>query len=128
MTKTQTAKTIPFPQVIDALLDNEKPFSPTYLHRFSDLTSENVKKLNEIWLQITTQRRISLLEDLEELSDHDTLVSFEDVAKIALHDPDPKVRVVAINLLWENDDDSLGPKFIEMMQKDPDEVVRAAAA
>lgn len=128
MTKSHPTNTIPFPQLVDALLDNEKPFSPVYLHRFSDMSPEDIKKLNEIWLQIDTQRRVTLMEDLSDLNSHDTLVCFDDISKIALHDPDPKVRTEAIDLLWESDDEKLAPQFIDMMYKDPDEVVRAAAA
>ena len=128
MSKNQKTKVIPFDQVIAALLDNKKPFSPTYLHRFSDLNDGDVKELKNIWSKIEKDRKAALMVDLEELNNHDTLVCFDAISQIAINDPDPKVRACGITLLWECDDDGLVPRFIQMMQHDPDEVVRATAA
>ena len=128
MSPKPTSKVAPFEQVIKALLDNTNPFSPTYLHRFSDLSPADVIELKKIWPNIETERRASLLKDLEELNNHDTLVCFDEISRIALKDTDPRVRAVGINLLWECDDNHLAPIFIEMMHHDPDEVVRATAA
>ena len=129
MSKTQrTAKIIPFEQVITALLDNNKPFSPTYLHRFSDMTPGNLKELQSVWSKIDLERKAALMKDLEELNNHDTLVCFDGISLMGVDDSDPRVRAASINLLWECDDDRLAPKFIQIMHNDPDEVVRATAA
>jgi HEAT repeat protein len=128
MVKNQKTKVIPFDQVITALLDNNKPFSPTYLHRFSDLTDENLKDLQNIWTNIDKERKASLMKDLEDLNNHDTLVCFDSISHVGINDSDPRVRASSINLLWECDDDKLVPKFIHIMQHDADEVVRATAA
>lgn len=128
MSKSQKSKVIPFDQVIAALLDNNKPFSPTYLHRFSDLNDFDAGNLKKTWPNIEKERKASLMEDLEELNNKDTLVCFDSISHVALDDSDPRVRACAINLLWECDDDKLIPKFIEIMKHDPDEVVRATAA
>jgi HEAT repeat protein len=128
MSKNQRTKIIPFDQVTSALLDNTKPFSPTYLHRFSDLTDGDIKELKNIWPKIEKERKSSLMIDLEELNNHDTLVCFDSISRIAIDDPDPRVRAVGINLLWECDDDRLVPRFIQIMHNDPDDVVRATAA
>jgi HEAT repeat protein len=119
---------VPFKQVIADLLDNNRPFSPTHLHRFSDIDPADLASLRIAWPQAEVQRRVSLMEDLEDLADSDTLVSFDDLARFALEDSDPRVRAVAIRLLWETDDPKLIPVFIKMMKTDPDEVVRAGAA
>jgi len=124
----QSPKVVPFEQVIAALLDNNTPFSPTYLHRFSDLSAANLKELKKIWPKIDPERRSSLISDLEDLTNHDTIVCFDEIGQIALKDPEARVRAGALNLLWECDDKSLVPVYINMMQKDPDEVVRATAA
>ena len=121
-------KNIPFQMVIDALLDESRIFPPTYLHRFSDIGKVELESLKKIWLSINTARRQALLEDLEELAEADTLVSFDDLSKFALTDPDPAVRTVAIRLLWEDQDLKLIPIFMTMMENDQDAIVRAAAA
>ena len=119
---------IPFKQVLDALLDDTHLFPPVYLHRFSDLDAKNLNALKDIWAQVPVIRRRALLEDLEEIAEVDTLVSFEDLARYALNDEDAQVRMTAIRLLWEDEDRKLVPTFIRMMEHDPDSQVRAAAA
>lgn len=117
-----------FAEVLTALLDNDSPFPPRFLERFSDLDPNESLKLKQIWTNIRLQRRVDLMDDLEKLSDVETLVQFEEVAKIGLEDSDPRVRVVGIRLLWEVDDRHLIPSFLRLMKEDPSEEVRAAAA
>ena len=127
MAKTKKFQ-VPFKQVIADLLDQSKPFSPTYLHRFSDIDPADLAAVRIAWPQVNVDRRLSLLEDLEDLADSDTLVSFDDFARFALEDSDPRVRAVAIRLLWESEDARLIPILIKIMRVDPDETVRATAA
>jgi HEAT repeat protein len=118
----------PFKIVINELLDASKPFSPTNLHRFSDINPADLAALRIAWPKIDLERRVHLLEDLEDLVDTDTLVSFDDLARFAMEDPDSRIRAVAIRLLWETNDETLIPIFIRMMKNDSDEMVRAGAA
>ncbi len=119
---------IPFQVILEALLDDTKPFPPSYLHRFSDIPPAELSALTEIWGQISLTRRRAILEDLEDLTEADTLVSFEDLGRFALNDVDPGVRILAIRLLWEVDDRRLAAQFINMLENDGDHEVRAAAA
>jgi HEAT repeat protein len=121
-------KSIPFAQVTAALLDQATPFSPAYLHRFSDLSKKDFEDLQNIWPQVNENRRASLMEDLEELSDVDPLLNFEVLSKFALTDTDPRVRARAIALLWENSEPQTARTFIKLLSNDPEEIVRAAAA
>jgi len=127
MPKTEKTQA-PFKQVVVDLLDTSKPFSPTLLHRFSDIDPADLAALRIAWPQINPERRVSLLQDLEDLADTDTLVSFEDMAHFTLNDSDARVRAIAIRLLWETNNEKLIPIFIKMMTSDPDEIVRAGAA
>ena len=122
------AQNAPFQAVVDALLDNGTPFPPRYLHRFSDIAPEDLTLLLKVWPQITTRRKHTLLEDLEELAEADTLTSFDDLAHPLLKDADPQVRIRAIRLLWESEDAKLVPIFLKIMNEDPDTEARAAAA
>lgn len=125
---SQTGTTIPFQSILDALRDNSKPFPPVYLHQFSDLSPEDLEKLRTDWLNIASPRRSNLLEDLEELAEADSVVCFDEVARLALNDPEASVKVRAINMLWEAEDKTLVPIFLELMENDPSMEVRAAAA
>ena len=120
--------TISFKSVTDALLDNSKPFSPKYLHYFSDINPIDLKTLSGIWPQVDADRRYALLKDLQDLQESDTLLSHEEIARLALQDENPKVRSQAIKLLWEYDDFHLVPIFSHMLQHDDDICVRASAA
>jgi HEAT repeat protein len=122
------AQNAPFQTVVDALLDNSTPFPPRHLHRFSDIAPADLTLLLKEWPRISTKRKHSLLEDLEELAETDTLTSFDDLARHLLEDADPQVRIQAIRLLWESEDTRLISTFLRIMQKDENTEARAAAA
>jgi HEAT repeat protein len=119
---------IPFTKIISALLDESTPFSPRYLNRLSDIDPEDVASLEESWSKISLRRREALLEDMEEIHLADTVLSFEDVGRIALKDPEPGVRRRAIQILREYELVDLLPTLIHMAEHDVDADVRAAAA
>jgi len=118
----------PFLTIVNALLDESEPFPARYLHRFSDLDPIDLKKLMKAWPEVSLQRKHTLLEDLEDLSETDTLTSFDDLARSLLADIDPQVRARAIRLLWESEDKKLAPIYLDILRNDEDVEVRAAAA
>ena len=122
------AENAPFQTVIAALLDNGTPFPARHLHRFSDMQPTDVTILMKAWPEIASKRKQTLLEDLEELAEADTLTNFEDITRPLLKDKDPQVRIRAIRLLWENEDAKLVPVFLKMLNEDDDHEVQAAAA
>jgi hypothetical protein len=128
MTHQSKNQDIPFEQVLAALLDDSKVFPAIYLHQFTDLEALEIESLRTIWPQVNPKRRFSLLEDLEEVAIHDTLVLFDPVAIVALGDPEPAVRETAVRMLWETEDQRLGPVFLQMLREDSAANVRAAAA
>jgi hypothetical protein len=117
-----------FNDVLEALENYNQPFPNRLMRDFSDLTPVNLHELKNFWPSIKTERKVSLLEDLENIAESDTLVSFDEFAKYTLTDPDPAVRVLSIRLLWECEDPRLITTFTEMMLSDNEEDVRAAAA
>jgi HEAT repeat protein len=122
------SQNVDFQTVVQALLDDSRAFPPRYLHRFSDISPDDLKAVLQAWPQVSPRRKQSLLEDLEELADADTLLSFEDLARALLFDPVSTVRAQAILLLWECRDAKLAHIYIEMMNEDESQEVRAAAA
>jgi len=119
---------IPFQQLLDALLDTETPFHPRFLYRLSDLSEADLASLEKVWLNVPAWRRKALMEDVEELGERDTLLSFETLAKFASHDQDAEVRLPAVRALWEYDDRELISLFLNFLEKDRDPKVRGAAA
>jgi HEAT repeat protein len=113
---------------IQALLDENRVLSTDFLPRFSDLESEDLALLSDAWPRIHPDRRLALLLELMQLAEIDTLVNFDEVGRLALDDPDPRVRAAAVDLLWEDQDPHLIPRLTHMMQQDENEQVRAAVA
>ena len=118
----------PFEEIIAELLDESQPFSPKRLRAFSDLDNASLEKLKQSWPAVSVNRKIALLEDLEDLTEADTLVACDAVAKFAMQDDEPKVRCQAIHLLWDCEDTSLISTFMDFLENDPVESVRAVAA
>lgn len=111
-----------------ALLNNNAPIPPSLVYCLSDLIDLDVDLLAGIWSDIQVERRRSLLEDMETLSEVDTLVDFDPVAKMCLADQDPVARATAIRLLWQSEEEKLVPIFLKLLKEDPESIVKAASA
>lgn len=119
---------IPFSELIAALLDTDTPLHPRFLYRLSDLGPEEMAQLEQVWPGVPLWRRRALLEDLEELGDADTVLSFEPIGRYAVRDEDAGVRRSAVRLLWQSESEDLIRVFDGFLSKDPDSGVRTAAA
>ena len=123
-----TTPTLSFQTVLDALLSDRPDFPRRYLQEFSDLGPQDLKTFLEVWPRVKTSRKLTLLEELDTLAETDTLVSFDDLARALLTDPEPDVRTRAIRLLDEYEHPKVVPSFLDMLKNDPDTNVRAEAA
>jgi HEAT repeat protein len=117
-----------FQSVLDALLSDRKEFPRRYLQEFSDIGPLELKTLLDVWPQVKPGRKLTLLEELDALAETDTLVSFDDVARALLTDPEPDVRTRAIRLLDEYEDPKVVPSYLDMLKNDPELNVRVEAA
>ncbi|MEN4013511.1 MAG: HEAT repeat domain-containing protein [Chloroflexota bacterium] len=124
----EVKRVIPFDDILAALLDDNRSFPPAFLHRFSDLNPTDFAKLKTVWGQVSPARRVALVEDLEILAETNTLVSFDDLCVFCLDDSEPGVRIAALRYLWESEDVSLVARLIHLLENDPVDLVRAAAA
>jgi HEAT repeat protein len=98
------------------------------LQEFSDLDPAGVRTVLEAWPGIPSDRKRILLDGLRDLSDDNTLVSFEDLARALLTDPEAQVRTGAMRLLDESNDVRLVPAYIKILAGDEDPQARAEAA
>ena len=117
-----------FQSVLDALLSDRKEFPRRYLQEFSDIGPLELKTLLDVWPQVKPGRKLTLLEELDALAETDTLVSFDDLARALLTDPEPDVRTRAIRLLDEYEDPKVVPLYLDMLKNDPELNVRVEAA
>ena len=115
--------------LIKSLLDLETPFPARLLYQFSDMPSDDRKVLATAWLRIPLMRRRAVLQDLLELAEHDDLLMFEEIGRIALGDSDADCQVSGISMLLEAEDPKLIPIYLNLLaDADKAEFVRAAAA
>ncbi len=123
-----TTKKTSFDKVMDELLDDAQDFSRRSLQEFSDIDPASLKTLMADWPRVKPERRRLLLDKLQDVSDSDTLVCFDDFARVMLTDDDAQVRARAIRLLVECDDAKLPASFIKILASDEDANTRAEAA
>ncbi len=124
MTESKTS----FQKVIAEIAEGGEEIPRASLQQFSDIDPASLKALQQAWPSVPVTRKHKLLEGLEALADEDTLVSFEDFARSLLADPDAEVRMRAIRLLDECEDQRLMASFVRMMTDDQDAETRAQAA
>ena len=117
-----------FDAVLDSLLDTKKEFPPRYLTQFSDMGPLELQTLQDVWPRVDLKRKLSLFEGLESLVEGDTLVSFDDFARPLLNDPEADVRMRALRLLIECEDEKIIPTYLNMLKHDVNAEVRAQAA
>lgn len=116
-----------FSIVTSALVDETRPFPPKLLYHLSSLSPSEAIQLKHTWPEVRVERRRGILEDLEDLSEKDDLLIFDEIGKIGLKDPDPQVIINAIKLLWQTEDKKLVPVYLDLLAMHADESVRAAA-
>lgn len=115
--------------LIAHLKDESTPLSIARLHWLSDLNDEEFERVARIWLTLSTARRRAIISHLVDLSEENMEVDFGRIFRMALSDPDPEVRAMAIDGLWYEDTDlQLMRRFLELFEKDPAPEVRARAA
>lgn len=124
----QVPETIPFGEVLEAIQNGEQILAPRYLYALSDLMPEEMTEFEEAWANLSTPRRQALLEDLELLTETNTLLSYETIFRFVLSDPDSQVRFHALRALEVFDTDDLISDFLGLLDEDDSVDVRAVAA
>jgi len=124
----QPEKSLLVQPVIDALLDTSRIFPARYISFFSDISDEGLKAVKDVWPLISIERKVALLSDFEEAMETDSLLSFDDLAQLALEDNEAEVRSRAISLLWESKDAKFLEKLCGLLASDPSDLVKIAAA
>ena len=121
-------KEIPFSTVLTALTDAGHAFPARYLARFSDLQPADLKAFVQAWPRVSPKRKQTLLKELNDRFEDDTLLSYEAIGASLLSDQDGEVRYLALKLLDETIDARLIPTLIRVLETDPEVAARARAA
>jgi HEAT repeat protein len=115
-------------QIIDDLADPGKPVLHTELADLSNISSEELAYLTQLWSAIELERRRKIVARLVDLAEENFELNFDSIFKITLRDKDAEVRTKSIEGLWECEETSLISPFIRMLNEDESEIVQAAAA
>ena len=94
----------------------------------SDLSLADMALVRSAWPSIPVERRRQVLRHLIGQAAENLTLLLGRLLRIALTDADADVRRQAIQGLWEDDDPSLIGPLVALLQHDPEESVRAAAA
>ena len=119
---------ITFNSVLETLLTPKKDIPQAHLQYYSDLDPKSMRLFLDAWKNVPVNRKTLLLDKLTAYLDEDTIVSYEDIGKALLDDPEAEVRARAFSLLSESDDPRLVDKFVEIFQGDTDLAPRLKAA
>jgi HEAT repeat protein len=113
---------------IQDLTNEEKALANTGLADLSNLDGAQLSLLAQTWNNVQTERRRKIATRLVELAEENFELNFDGIFKHALKDPDPEVRVKAIEGLWENEETTMITPYIKLLNDDRSEIVQAAAA
>lgn len=116
-----------FQNVLDHLLDSKKDIPAGHLAYYSDLDPKSMRLFLDVWSSVPQKRKLLLLDTLTSHLDEETIVSYEDIGRALLDDPDAEVRARALGLLAESDDPKLVDKLLKILQSDSDLAPRIKA-
>jgi HEAT repeat protein len=94
----------------------------------SDLDRAGARLLAAEWATLPEPARIAAVRQMDELAEERLDLSFGRALRVALVDPSPVVRQLAVAALWEDEADDLLTRFRELLDADPSQDVRAEAA
>lgn len=114
--------------VLDEILFGERRPKARTLMQLSDLRPRQLEGFLEVWLRAPVNRRRTVVSMLTELAEDNFELFFDQIFQAVLADPDPEVRRLAAEGLWENDDITVADRLLELLRSDPDAGVRAQAA
>jgi len=110
------------------LADSSQPIRVAKLSNLNGLSAEERREFEQAWRDFEPDRRLQVLNRLNELAEDNPELNFAVVHLATLRDLDPRVRVAALNGLWDYDGRDLIPTLVDLMQTDEDTGVRATAA
>lgn len=119
---------LPIEEIIASLSSPDKSPANSSLAQLSNLSSEELKPLDEVWETIEPKWRRQIMYRLVELAEENIELNFDSVFKSRLKDSDEEVRSAAIEGLWESEEASLIDQLINLLEEDSSEKVQAVAA
>lgn len=117
-----------FEPLLAELGDVEQPLVVSKLIGLSALSVAEAVAFGRWWPSVAVARRRVLVAELVEMAEDNIELDFSAVLRGCLDDGDAEVRRRALEGLWEIEDTSLIAPIVDLLARDPDATVRAAAA
>lgn len=117
-----------FTRVLEEILSPDHDLLRIDLAALSNLSQAQLAQFQAAWQEIPQQRRQDLAAALLELSEDRFDITFNDIFRWMLQDDDARVRSLAIEGLWEDNNVRQITPLISLLRTDPAAAVRAAAA
>ena len=115
-------------QLLERLVRNDDSLLLQDLLVLSDLSRDEMERVERVWPQIALELRRRVVRDLVASSPDLIDLNLGRLLRVALRDADEEVRLGAVQGLWEDaDPDLIGP-MVQLLQQPGDENLRAAAA
>jgi HEAT repeat protein len=115
-----------FERVLEQLRQDDPP--EAVLYELSNLHGDELDRLVEAWPDLPAGPRQTIVERLVEIGEADFEADFSEVFKLGLRDAEAKVRISAIEGLWEVEDVALIRPLVRLLREDGSIPVREAAA
>ena len=119
---------LPVEETIADLRNSANPLPNSRLIELSNLDSEELRSLEQVWATIEPKRRRQIVYRLVELAEDNFELNFDNIFRNCLKDRDAEVRCKAIEGLWESEEPSLINPLVNLLEHDSSEKVQAAAA
>ena len=94
----------------------------------SDLSKGRAAIVAAAWPELPESARVAAVRKMSELGEERLDLSFGRALRIALDDPSPVVRQLAVTGLWEDEGADLRRRLLDLARDDASEDVRAEAA
>ena len=117
-----------FEEALALVCDQSQPLSRPVIAFLSGAGRAEVSRFAECWRQMPPERHRELISTMVEMAEADFGMDFNAIFRWVLRSDDPRVRELAVEGLWEDEQPSLIEPLLRLMQQDPEPAVRARAA
>jgi HEAT repeat protein len=124
----KSSKPLAFKEAIATMSAVDKPLEVNAMRAFTDLSGEKLEIWTNAWQRLAGERRTAVMEQLRDFAEEDFEQNFNALYRAGLFDVEERVRLAAIEGLFEDEHPSLITPLIAVLKDDPSESVRAAAA
>ncbi|MEM8529584.1 MAG: HEAT repeat domain-containing protein [Chloroflexota bacterium] len=114
--------------VLQELGSSTGHISTRQLKQLSNLHRADYDKFWPTWQMIQPERRYEIVHTMVEMAEEDVSLNFEEILFWLLQDTEPKIRIEALEGMWENIQPRALQRTISVLRNDSDADVRAVAA